>query len=272
MSEASLAPRERLHQMWVGLATAAALAVLAVPGTGGSALTSLTLIGPAQPFAPLATMVGVAAGAAEAAAVSVAVALPDLGQPAGSRTEGPPAPDQPQVFATSSGVPLVVPSDQARVVGYHQAASPAALPLEPRGAPFTNRNVPRYSPLPASPGPDYAVMATRSRGTHPASAVDIAVPQNVTVKSPVSGTVAEVKPYLLYGRHPDLMVTVVPEGRPDLHVVIIHINGSLVNPGQPLVAGETPLALSAMPFSFGSQIDEFAGPGPHVHLEMRRAG
>lgn len=249
------------------MAAAVALTGVALPTAGGSALASLTVIGPSQPFAPLATMVGVAAGAAEAVAVSVSVALPD----SSGYVRPPPPPPEPVVFATASGVPLVVPSDQTRVIGYHQAASPGALPFEPRGAPFTNRNVPRYTPLPVTDGPDYAIMGDRHRGTHPASAVDIAVPHNVTVKSPISGTVIDVRPYLLYGRQPDLMVQVVPEGRPDLRLVIHHVNGNLVAPGQRLVAGETPLALTAMPFPFSSQIDEFAGPGPHVHLEMHGA-
>lgn len=255
-------PRERLRQLWTVLAASVVLTGLAL-STGGPTVAALTLFGPSQPFAPIAAMVGFAAGAAEAAAVSVAVAGPDDG----------PAPEQGlEVFATVSGVPLTVPSSEARVVGFHQAASPSTLPLEPHGAPFTNRNLPHYTPPPVTPGPDYAILGDRRRGTHPTSAVDIAVPHNVTLRSPVTGTVADVRPYLLYGRHPDLMVTVVPEGRPDLRLVIIHVNGGLVTPGQHLVAGETPLALTAMPFPFGSQVDQFAGPLPHVHMEMRPAG
>lgn len=262
MPGTALNPRERLRQLWTVLAASVALTGLAL-STGGPTVAALTLFGPSQPFAPIAAMVGIAAGAAEAAAVSVAVAGPD----------DTPGPDSVvEVFATASGVPLTVPSSEARVVGFHQAASPSALPLEPQGAPFTNRNLPRYTPPPVTPGPDYAILGNRRRGTHPTSAVDIAVPHNTTLMSPVTGTVADVKPYLLYGRHPDLMVTVVPEGRPDLRLVIIHVNGSLVGPGQHLVAGETPLALTAMPFQFGSQIDQFSGPGPHVHMEMRPAG
>lgn len=270
-------PRERLRQRGAILAVTAALLGLAVSSAGGSAVATLLLVGPSQPFAPIVSVVGVAAGAAEATAVSVAVALPDAlrrNNPSPSRSadrpEGPPR--EPEVFATAAGVPLFTPSGEARVVGYHQAASGAALPFEPRGAPFTNRNVPRYTPLPASPGPAYAILGNRRRGTHPASAVDIAVPHNVTLTSPVTGTVEDVSSYLLYGRHPDLRVTVVPDGRPDLRLVMIHVNGNLVSPGQHLIAGQTPVALTAMQFSFRSQIDEFAGPVPHVHLEMRRAG
>lgn len=254
------------------LAVAFLIGGLAASTAGGSAVATLTLTGPPQPFAAVAGLAGVAADAADMAAVSVAVALPDgrRGEPAPSRAESPPA--DPQVFATAAGVPLYTPTPQVRVVGYHQAGSATALPLEPRGAPFTNRNVPRYTPLAPSKGPDYAVMGHRRRGTHPVSAVDVAVPHNVTLTSPVTGTVENVSPYLLYGRHPDLMVTIVPEGRPDLRLVIIHLNGALVGPGHRLVAGETPIARTAMPFPFRSQIDEWAGAGPHMHLEMRRAG
>ncbi|HVM14794.1 MAG TPA: hypothetical protein VM287_10765 [Egibacteraceae bacterium] len=275
MRPSSPGPRELFGTIWKAVAVGGFLAGLAATTVGGSAVATLTLSGPPQPFAPIASLAGVAAGAADAVAVSVAVALPDgwgRAEPAASRTEGPMALAHPQVFATAAGVPLVTPSDQTRVVGFHQAGSGAALPLEPQGTPFTNRNVPRYTPLPPSEGPDYAVMANRRRSTHPASAVDVAVPHNVTLTSPVSGTVDTVTPYLLYGRHPDLIITVVPEGRPELRLVIIHVNGALVAPGQRLVAGETPIARTAMPFPFSSQIDEWAGQGPHMHLEMRRVG
>lgn len=259
-------------QIWKGVAVAAFLAGLAATTVGGSAVATLTLTGPSQPFAPIASMAGIAASAADAANVSVAVALPGRAVPAASRSGDLSPPGPLPVFALSAGVPLVIPSGQATAVGYHQAGAGSALPLEPRGAPFTNRNVPRYTPLPPSEGPDYAVMANRRRGTHATSAVDIAVPHNVTLRSPVTGTVASVTPYLLYGRHPDLILTIVPEGRPELRLVMIHINGSLVSPGQHVVAGETPVAHTAMPFPFNSQIDEWAGYGPHTHIEMRQAG
>lgn len=264
-----------VSQIWKGVAVAAFLAGLASTTVGGSAVATLTLTGPSQPFAPFASMAGIAASAADAAAVSVNVALPDglrRAVPAASRSEEIPQPGPPPVFATAAGVPLVIPSEQTTVVGYHQAGSGAALPFEPRGAPFTNRNVPRYTPLPPTEGPDYAVMGNRRRGTHPTSAVDIAVPHNATLRSPITGTVANVTPYLLYGRYPDLILTIVPEGRPDLRLVMIHINGALVGPGQHVVAGETPIAHTAMPFPFNSQIDEWGGYGPHTHIEMRRAG
>lgn len=275
MRRLSPSPRELFANIWKAVAVGAFLAGLAATTVGGSAVATLTLTGPPQPFAPIARIAGVAASAADAAAVSVNVALPDAlrrAQPAASRSDEAHASAQPQVFATAGGVPLVTPSGQTRVVGFHQAGSGAALPLEPRGAPFANRNVPRYTPLPPSEGPDYAVMGNRRRATHPASAVDIAVPHNVTLASPVTGTVEKVTPYLLYGRHPDLIITVVPDGRPELRLVMIHVNGALVAPGQRVVAGETPIARTAMPFPFSSQIDEWAGHGPHVHLEMRRAG
>ncbi|HVL99822.1 MAG TPA: M23 family metallopeptidase [Egibacteraceae bacterium] len=272
MARPSPSPRELVRQVWMYLAVAGLVAGLAASTAGGSAVATLTLTGPPQPFATIAGLAGIAAGAADAAMVSVAVAGADA-----LRGQAPPSRSAdglrgPVVFATAGGVPLHTPTDQIRTIGYHQAASQAALPFEPRGAPFTNRNVPSYTPLPATPGPDYAIMGNRRRGTHPASAVDIAVPHNVTLMSPITGTVETVSPYLLYGRYPDLIVTVVPDGRPDLRLVMIHLNGYLVVPGQRVVAGETPIAHTAMPFPFSSQIDEWAGLGPHVHMEMRRVG
>ena len=269
MALTSPGPRETLRQIWAAGATAAVLAVLGTTTVGTSATAMLHAEWAPQPFGPVA---GMAAGAAEAAAVSTMAAMPDTLR----RTDTPPSrsdarPWQTQVLATAGGVALHTPSEHVRVVGFHQSGSGAAVPLEPRGAPFTNRNLPRYTPPPPSEGPDYAVLGHRRRATLPTTAVDLAVPHNTTLLSPVSGTVVEVRPYLLYGRFPDLIATVVPDGRPDLRVVMMHMNGILVARGHHLEAGQTPLARTAMRFPFRSQIDEFAGQGPHLHVEVRRA-
>lgn len=269
MSLHSAGPREILQQLWAAVGTATLLALLGATTVGSSATAMLQPDWAPAPFGPVA---GVAAGAAEAAAVSAMAALPDTRRRADPSTDRAERPWRSEVFATAGGVELRTPAQHLRIIGFHQSGSGSALPLEPRGAPFTNRNVPRYTAPPPGEGPAYAILGHRRRATAPTTAVDLAVPHNHTLHSPVSGTVTEVRPYLLYGRYPDLVATVVPDGRPDLRVVLYHMNGILVAPGHRLVAGETPLARTAMPFPFRSQIDEFAGPGPHLHLEVRRAG
>lgn len=254
---------------------AGVLACLVAVGFTATGPTTLR-IGMSQPFSPVAdVVVGIAAGAADAAAASAAVAGPDLSrriEPAASRAEGvAPEPAAPQVFAVAEGISLVEPSPELLAIGFHEAYGASSLAWEPRGTPFTNRNAPRYAAPPPADGPDYAILSTRRRSTPATSAIDIAVPQNAPLVSPVTGTVAYANPYLLYGRYHDTIVTIIPEGRPDLRLVMVHLNGVRVSPGQPVVAGETPLAATAMLFPFRSQIDEFSGRHPHLHIELRRA-
>lgn len=175
-----------------------------------------------------------------------------------------------EVIASADGIELVTSSATTRMVGYHQAGSRRALALHPRGSPISNRNVGRYAAPPPTPGLDYAILWNRHRGTHPTSAVDLAMAPGHPVPSPVSGTVARVKPYALYGRYPDLMVTIVPDGAPDRRVVVMHLDVTTVKPGDRVVAGHTPIAKRARRLPFPSQIDKLAGPGTvHVHTEVR---
>lgn len=254
---------------------AAVLASLISVGITASGTTTVR-VGVSQPFAPVVDMVvGAAASAADAAAAASAVAGPDLtrnAEPAVSRAEPPAADFTPQIMATAAGVEIVTPSPEVRLIGFHQSGVRSALAWEPRGTPFHNGNAGRYRAPPATEGPRYAIMANRRRPTHPTTAVDVAVPHNTTLTSPVTGTVAEVKPYLLYGRYPDMLVTVVPDGRPDLRVVMMHLNAVRVAPGQRVEAGKTVLAPTAMPFPFQAQIEHFSGRMPHLHIELRRVG
>lgn len=175
-----------------------------------------------------------------------------------------------EVIASADGVELATSSAATRMVGYHQAGSRRALALHPRGSPLSNRNVGRYSAPPPTPGLDYAILWNRRRGTHPTSAADLAMVRNHPVPSPVSGTVERVRSYALYGRYPDLMVTIVPEGAPDRKVVVMHLDVTTVKPGDQVVAGHTPIAKRARRLPFPSQIDKLAGQGTvHVHTEVR---
>lgn len=175
-----------------------------------------------------------------------------------------------EVISSADGVELVTSSVATRMVGYHQAGSRRALALHPRGSPITNRNVGRYAAPPPTPGLDYAILWNRHRGTHPTSAADLAMVPGHPVPSPVSGTVTRVRPYALYGRYPDLMVTIVPDGAPDRKVVVMHLDVTTVKVGDRVVAGHTPIAKRARRLPFPSQIDKLAGPGTvHVHTEIR---
>jgi murein DD-endopeptidase MepM/ murein hydrolase activator NlpD len=176
------------------------------------------------------------------------------------------APDPtPHTFATVEGAELVTPSAVPLLVGFHQAAGPSPLPLEPVGD-----NVSAEDAI-AGDGEVYAVLPSRGRGTHPASAVDIVVPPGTEILAPVSGTVAAVSRYQLYGGTSDVVVVIGPDDAEGLLVKVLHVKGVAVAQGDTVVAGESVIAAEGRPLPFASQVDRFVGERlPHVHIEVVR--
>lgn len=219
-------------------------------------------------------------GEANAAAADVAVR--SLEAPAPAAEQAPeavaaaaaPAVDVPRAFAAYDGLPLHLPNDDVVLVGFHEASFDDALEMAPRGEIAMNENTTKFSPPAADPdGVRYVVLSSRGR-VHPAtSAVDVVLRDDVPVLSVVSGTVTDVRPYALYGKYADTRIEIRPEDRPDLRVVLIHVDGVRVKPGDTVRAGETLLANTANRFPFSSHIDRYSEPDrwPHVHIEIKRA-
>lgn len=175
----------------------------------------------------------------------------------------------PTVMALAQGKHLVAPTTNVRGIGYHEVNAPNAVPLQPVGTPTENLN-PDKAPLPAPASAEpYMVLPTRSRASSGTAAVDIRMDHGDAVHAVVSGTVHKVTDYALYGRYPDQIVDIVPMSRPNLLVRMYHVEGAQVTEGQPVVAGQTVVAASARQLPFESQIDRYAGHGPHVHIEVR---
>jgi biotin carboxyl carrier protein len=165
----------------------------------------------------------------------------------------PEAPPAPEAFGQVDDLRLLLPSRDSVVAGFHQSSSPSALTMTPVG--------------------DRHVLPSRGRGTAPTSAVDIVLVDEDPVLAPVSGTVAQVAAYELYGRHADQRIVIAPDEAPHLEVVVIHVAGVHVEEGARVEAGRSVLADTARRFPFRSQVDELTAPDawPHVHLEVRRA-
>lgn len=158
----------------------------------------------------------------------------------------------PRPFAAVGTIELLVPSRSARLIGFHQASYPTALAMGPL----------------EGEAPSMRTLPTRGRPTPPRSAVDVAVVPGTPVIAPVTGTVEEVRSYALYGKYPDQRVEITPKVDPSKEVTVLHVSRASVARGDEVVAGETPIAGEATQFPFESQIDRFAGPGPHVHVEV----
>ena len=147
----------------------------------------------------------------------------------------------------------MAPATTIERLGFHQSTHPGALAMTPPGEPIVRTST----------------MASRNRGTAATGAADIAVEPTTTITAPVSGRVARAGHYTLYCRYRDGYVVINPDGRPDLEVKLLHIQGVTVTAGQRVEVGE-PLAAHATTFPFESQIDELTGEPswPHVHIEV----
>lgn len=184
----------------------------------------------------LGTDVGTGADAASARAI--APALAELAE-------------RPPVVGHVGGVPLSLPSHDVLLAGWHEAAGPSALPMTPLDGRGTQQ------------------LPSRGRPTHPQSALDVAVTPGTPALAPVTGTVVETTPYLLYGRHPDTRIVVRPDDAPHLEVAVLHVTGPLVTVGDHVTSG-TPIASEATALPFPSQIERITGTTPHIHIEVKR--
>lgn len=216
----------------------------------------------------------VAVRSLEAPAPATAAGPTDLGARAAASAPAA-AVEAPPVFARFDDLPIHLPNEDVVLVGFHEASLDDALQMTPHGEIAMNENTTKFSAPAAAPdGPRYVVLSSRGR-VHPAtSAVDVVLRDDVPVRSVVSGTVTDVRPYALYGRYEDTRIEIQPTGRPDLRVVLIHVSEVAVRVGDAVTAGETVLAGSANRFPFASHIDRYTEPDrwPHVHLEVKRAG
>jgi hypothetical protein len=153
---------------------------------------------------------------------------------------------------------------------YHEASLPPTLDLHPFGHLIHNYNRFKFDRPAPTKGPGYIVMSSRGR-SHPAtSAVDIVVKPDTAVRSPVTGTVVGVRPYLLYCRYPDLRVAIEPRANPGVLVVMIHLRNVHIRRGQRVFAT---LSVIGRPrdFPFRSQVDDYLrGGNPHVHIEVEK--
>jgi biotin carboxyl carrier protein len=183
-------------------------------------------------------------------------------------------PAPPPVFAVVHGQELRLPARNAVIVGFHEASYPVAFPMAPVGNQLADDHVPKpdvvpWIPVPAA-APNYVIMSSRGRPHAATSAVDIVPGEGDLILSPVTGTVVKTEHYDLYGKYPDNRVEIVPDGRPDLTITMLHVWRLRVKPGERVVAGESAIAKGATRFPFTSHIDAYAGGHPpHVHIEAK---
>ena len=109
------------------------------------------------------------------------------------------------------------------------------------------------------------------------SAIDCGGPVGATVYAPVSGKVVLVKQYELYELYDDVQIHIQPEGRPDLDVVLIHLENPTVNIGDTVEAGVTPIAHIRDVYEYigdSMQLKQYTAEGDngnHTHIAVNNA-
>lgn len=173
-------------------------------------------------------------------------------------------------FARLDGLRLQVPYPEPTVVAFGEASRAEALSLIPFGRLVDSANE-RFEPVADRAGPDYHVLPSKGRPRGATSAVDVAMPVEQAVRAPVSGRVVQIREYAMEGGVRDWRVVIEPARRPDLHVIVVHLQQPTVAVGEEVAAGQTPLAaVRRLPFE--RTIDDYLEAGQaHVHLEVRPA-
>jgi hypothetical protein len=184
-----------------------------------------------------------------------------------------PAPRRPDPrlvpFVRSNEIRLFLPAVHVVCVCYHEASYDDAVRLQPLGHLERDYNRTKFPhDTPDTVGPSYLIMSSRGRSTPATSAVDLVLAVGTPFLAPVDGVVTRVRSYRLYGQYPDVELSIRPEDDPAFRVMMIHVQGVRVRPGDSIVQGVTRLGEPrVLPFS--SQSDDYVpSHDPHVHLEI----
>ena len=211
--------------------------------------------------------------AVEGQPITAAAAVPAPPPPGSTEPEEESSdlPSDLPVFAIAGGVRLRLPDARPVALAYHEASMPRRMVLRPLGSCAICRNRGKFRPSRVGPSElEYMVMDSRGRPEPATSAVDVVLHRTDRVLSPVTGRVWSVRRYRLYGRYRDVRVAILPEGRRDRLVIVIHLRDVTVRRGEQVVASQTVLG-RARRFPFLSQVDRYVrGRFPHVHIEVKR--
>ena len=207
-------------------------------------------------------------------AASLAATVPAPGTNVASETP---------IFAYYRRVKLHLPIAMKKLteVGFHQAENPWALPLKTSmknanlGLAAKNRSTGRDRA--AEPSGPKAVMTglvlrmwRSGRSGRPDTAVDVGALAGTTIMAPVTGTVVNIRPYLLYGQYRDYELHIHPDNTTGLDVVMIHVTDLSCKPGQRVIGGLTPVAkVRRLSQYFHDQLADYTkSPGDHVHVQI----
>lgn len=203
-----------------------------------------------------------------------------------SAAAAPSVPERPPTarFATVGGIDLHLPIDPSAItaLAFHQASGEDAqtmtslVPDMPADEAAPEMVAARMAEA-AADGDIWGGVCLRlwrsGRGGEPDTAADVGAAPGTNVYAPVTGTVVEVRPYLLYEKHDDIQIHIRPDGAEDLDVVLIHVTDASVEAGDRVAGGVTRIAaVRQMSAVIESQLAGYTGDGgDHVHMQINTA-
>lgn len=172
-----------------------------------------------------------------------------------------------EVRGTGIKLFLPAPKNEIYAIGYHQAYNPQALALDSL-EPLLETGNQEVTVSTSLGAPRAFIMANRGRLSLANSSVDVAVKEGTVLKSPVTGTILAVVPYMLYGKYNDVRIDIQPRERSDLKVALTHIDKIKVKVGDKVLAGQTVVA-EPRHLAFDSQINKYVGAAvAHIHIQV----
>lgn len=196
--------------------------------------------------------------------------------------------DPTPVFATyrSLRIHLPVPDENVTQLAFHQASFPSALHLTSLVPDADARRVAKTRTMIRHERP--AIAAEEAQGAPavfngealrlwrtnrnglPDSAADVGAIPGTAVYAPVTGEVTAVRRYFLYGKYEDFELHIRPKGWDDVECVLIHVAEPIVQRGDVVIGGVTPIAeVRRLSNREELQLGQYTKDGgDHVHVQL----
>jgi hypothetical protein len=165
---------------------------------------------------------------------------------------------------------LPVAAQDATLIGYEPTSDAQAVSLSPQGTQAAAGGLAGFFARLFSTPASIRYYLLESPGTDPTGSVDVGAPAGSAVTSPVTGTVAGVESYKLFGKYDDVEIDIAPDATSGTTVSLILIADPTVGIGATVTAGRTALGkVRACPPDLKDELGRYThDSGAHVHLEV----
>jgi hypothetical protein len=187
--------------------------------------------------------------------------------PGGGSDEG--RVDTPTTFAAVEDLALHMPVAHPQETVFLEADNAAALALVPVGELIRNDNPEGFAQGEAFDGPPHRIAAPLTSARPATGMVAVLTAPGLPVTAPVQGTVTAVEQETDAAGRTAWRVALQPANRPDLQVVVRHLDAPAVSVGQSVTVGSTQLGTVMA----GAVVDAVDNPQalPAVLLHVRAA-